>query len=245
MKKASVSIIIAAYNEEKNLGEAVTTIDDTVKSAVTDYELIIINDGSRDRTGAIADEFAKKNKRIRVANFRNNKGLGAAYKEGLRLATKEYVMLLPGDNGIHRNSIAQILEKAGDADIVMSYTQNKKDRPLIRRVVSGLFTIALNILFGLNLKYYNGMVLYKLSLARQAQITTSSFAFQAEILVQLLEKKHSYIEMPMTALQENEGQTANIFRIKNVAGVCTTIAKLFFRTYSGKAFRKLKSSEKK
>ncbi|MBI2144010.1 glycosyltransferase family 2 protein [Candidatus Woesearchaeota archaeon] len=231
MKKTSVSIIVAAYNEEKNLGEAVTTIDDTLKSAVTDYELIIIDDCSKDRTGAIAEEFAQKNPRIRAAHFKKNRGLGAVYEEGLRLATKEYVMLLPGDNGIHQTSIAQMLEKAGDADIVMSYTQNQKDRPIMRRLVSRLFTTALNALFGLNLRYYNGMVLYKLSLARQAKITTSSFAFQAEILVHLLRKNSSYIEVPMIALQENEGPTTNIFRIKNMIGVCATMAKLFFRTH--------------
>ncbi len=234
-KKASVSIIIAAYNEEKNLGNAITTIDDTVKRAVTDYELIVIDDGSRDGTGAIAEEFAKKIPKIKVVHFKKNTGYGAVYKEGIRLATKEYVMQLPGDNGVHRDSIAQILGKMGDADVVMSYVINQKDRPLIRRVVSALFTTVLNILFGLNLKYYNGTVLYKLDLVRQTQMTTSSFAFQAEILVQLLKKGHTYVEVPMRTVQENEGATTNVFRLKNVAGVCAAIAKLFFRTYFGKA----------
>lgn len=243
-KAASITIIIPAYNEERNLGNAITTINDTVKRFVTDYELIVIDDGSKDRTGIIAEEFAKKTPKVRVVHFKKNRGLGATYKEGIRLATKEYLTMLPGDGGVPGESLVRVLERLGDADVILSYTVNPEVRPLIRRIVSTLFTKTLNILFGLNLKYYNGTLLYKLSLVRQVKITTDSFAFHPEILVQLLGKKNSYIQVPIM-VQEREGTTTNIFRIKNMVGVCATIVRLFFRTYFGKAFGKAKSTEER
>ena len=95
----SVSIIIAAYNEESNLVTAINTIDSAVRRIVRDYELILIDDGSTDKTGMIAEKITKKNPKIKVIHFKSNHGLGAVYKEGVRLAKKKYVMLLPGDGG--------------------------------------------------------------------------------------------------------------------------------------------------
>ncbi|MBI2549671.1 glycosyltransferase family 2 protein [Candidatus Woesearchaeota archaeon] len=233
-KAASITLIVPAYNEERNLGNSITTINDTVKRFVADYELIVIDDGSRDSSGAIAEDFAKRNPRIRVVHFKTNRGPGAVYREAIRLATKEYIMLLTGDNGIPAESIARMLGRIGDADILNSYTMNPEVRPIVRRLVSTLYTTMLNLLFGLNVKYYNGLALYKLSLARQVKITTSSFAFHAEVLLQLLKskQKHSYLEVPVL-IQEEEGSATNIFRVKNIIGVCIAIPKMFFRAYFG------------
>ena len=72
----SISIIIPAYNEEKNLADAVKTINAAVKSVFKDYELLILDDGSSDGTGVIADNLAKKNAKIRVIHFSRNRGFG-------------------------------------------------------------------------------------------------------------------------------------------------------------------------
>lgn len=226
----SISIIIPAYNEEKNLADAVSTISGVVKGIFQDYELIILDDGSRDKTGLIADMLAKKNARIKVIHFSRNKGFGYSYRKGVHVSRKKYVMMVPGDNEILKKSIKDILKHKGDADIIIAYIKNQEVRSITRRLVSKSFTNLLNTLFGFHLKYYNGMVLYESALVKEVKMTTDSFAFQAEILIRLLKKGHSYKEVPMYIKNHDKGRKTKAFRIKNIAGVAYSIIKLFFET---------------
>lgn len=224
----SITVLIPAYNEEKNLNQAVEEINKVVKSIFSDYEILIFDDYSQDKTGEIADALAKKNPRIKAIHNKRNWGVGYIYRKGIEFAQKRYVMLLPGDGGIVGDSVKNILQHAGEVDIIMSYSKNKKARPLIRRIISAGFTTLLNLLFGLHLKYYNGMVLYETELVRRAKMTTNSFAFQAEILIQLIKRGHSYKEIPMY-IQEKERTKTNMLRVKNLIGVFRTVMTLFLK----------------
>ena len=88
----SITVMIPAYNEEENLAKAFEKFDKAVKSVFDDYEFIIFNDCSSDRTGEIADELAKKNKRVRVVHNKKNMNLGYNYREGIKLSQKEFYM---------------------------------------------------------------------------------------------------------------------------------------------------------
>ena len=237
--KKSLSVIIPAYNEEKNLAGAVSTIDKSVKQIFDDYELIILNDGSSDKTGLIAAELAKKNPKIRFVDFKVNRGVGAMYQEGIMRARKEYVIMLPGDDETADESVTEILLHTGEADMVTSYTINKEARPLLRRIVSTSFTAMLNILFGFHLKYYTGLVVYKTDLVKKVKMTTNSFAFQAEIIIRLLKGGHSYKEVPMVIRRYDRAgagwkKVFRIFRIRNIIGVLMTVIRLFFDIRLGK-----------
>lgn len=224
----SISIVIPAYNEEKNLPHAVQDADKVIKKMFEDYELLIINDGSKDRTGIIADRLAERNKRVKVIHLKKNMGFGYAYRQGVHNAAKKYVMMVPGDNEILRSSVKDILSHAGEADIITSYIANQEVRSLIRRLISKLYTKTFNILFGFHLKYYNGMVLYKSSLVKKVQMTTDSFAFQAEILVRLLKNGYSYKEVPMHIKSHDKARKTKAFRIKNIIGIISSALRLFF-----------------
>ncbi|MBI2549680.1 glycosyltransferase family 2 protein [Candidatus Woesearchaeota archaeon] len=226
----SLSVIIPVYNEEKNLANAAKTINSAVKKFFYDYELIILNDASTDKTAAIATALAKKDSKIRFVDFKINRGFGAMYREGVTRAKKEYLMMVPGDNEILGESIENILSHTGEADVVLSYTVNKEARPLLRQVVSTFFTSLLNFLFGFKLKYYIGMVLYKTALVQNVKMTTNSFAFQAEILIRLLKSGYSYKEVPMM-IRQYKGSLKNLFRIKNLIGVLVTVLRLLFDVY--------------
>lgn len=233
----SLSVIIPAYNEEKNIVAAVSTIEAAVKGLFDDYELIILNDASSDRTGEIADALAKRNRRIRAFNFKANRGFGAMYQEGVMRAGKDYLIMIPGDNEILGESITNVLAHTGESDIVLTYITNQEVRPLLRRIVSVGFKSILNLLFGLNLRYYNGLVVYEASLVKKVKMTTSSFAFQAEILVRLLKEGHSYREVPMM-LRPYDGSRTKAFSIANLTGVLKTMVRLFFEMHFGKKSRK-------
>jgi dolichol-phosphate mannosyltransferase len=233
----SLTIIIPAYNEEKFLAEAIRTYDRIARSAVKDYEIIVINDGSSDRTGEIADAMKKQNPRVRVVHNKGNKGLGYNYGKGVELARKNYVTMVPAEAELLFNPLRKNFLQIGKADIIIPYLDNKdnsKVRPFHRRIVSSAFTFLLNTLFGLHLRYYNAHVIHQTKVVRKVKMSTNSFAYQAEILIRLLKgkKKYSYIMVPYET-KKAKGRSS-CMRVKNLIGVARTIIRLFFDIYFNK-----------
>jgi len=223
--KKSISIIVPAYNEEANLERAVKKYNLLAKELFDDHEIIIFNDCSTDQTGRIADSLAKKNPRIRVIHNKTNMGLGYNFRKGVELAKKTYFTVMFGEGDMLTSSARNILKSAGKADIIMSYVQNPEARTWIRRIISSSFTKTLNLLFGLKLKYYNGYTVHKTKLIKKTHLTTNSFAYQAEALIRLLKKGHSYLQVPFLTAKTSG---SSMFRLKNLVGIGKTVLRLFW-----------------
>lgn len=221
----SLSVIIPCFNEEGNIAETVQEIDKALAGIVADYELLIFNDCSTDRTKESIDRLAGIHSKIRAFHNPENRGLGYNYRMGVEYAQKEYVILVPGDNEIMGDSIREICQHIGKYDLVIPYIKNYQVRPLHRQAFSKAFTLLTNCLTGFNIKYYNGIVLHKLSNLRTVEMKTDGFAYQVEILVQLLRRGHSYIQVPMTLRPRSYG-SSRAFHRKNVLSVVKTLAKI-------------------
>jgi dolichol-phosphate mannosyltransferase len=226
MLPLSLSIIVPCYNEELGLEPCVRGLVESLNGAIEDYEIIIVNDCSKDRTAEIADQMAALFPQVRAIHNPVNKGLGFNYQLGFKVAKKEYVILVPGDNELHPDSVKYICQFAGKADIITCYPENFHIRPRFRRIASKGFTTIINWISGYNLRYYNGNVLQKREHLLKVTPVTNSFAFQAEILVQLLRMGLSYHEVPFQLNFASSRMSA--FRFKNVVNVNYTILRLIF-----------------
>lgn len=227
----SISIIIPAYNEEGNLEGATQSVIDAVNFAgIEDYEILIFNDCSTDKTGEVADKLAKENKNIRVIHNSQNMGMGYSYVKGVQLAEKEFVTLIPGDNEIRSDAIGNILKELGKADIVMSYSANPEVRTRSRQIISKTFVKLLNFLFRLNVRYYHGVCLIRTNLARTLNLTNYGFGYLAETVVKLIRSGYGFIELPMYIQPRKYGK-ASAFKLKNVARVGKTILRLYWEIY--------------
>jgi glycosyltransferase involved in cell wall biosynthesis len=242
----TVSVIIPALNEEGNLAAAVATVLSAIGDRFSDYELLIFDDGSTDRTGAIADELAAGNPHIRVIHNPRNMGFGYNYNRGVELARMEYVTMFPGDNEIPGEAIRAILDVVGSADIVVPYIATPGVRSWSRRVISACFVAMINVLFGLRLRYFNGPCVHCRTLLLSVPMRTHGFAYMAAILVRLIRSGCSYVEVPML-LQARQHGRSKAFRPKNIASVLSTIGELFWevqirerRKYAG-AVRRIES----
>lgn len=231
--KPTISIIIPALNEEANIRSTVEEVTAAIGDGFSGYEILIFDDASEDRTGAIADELALRNKSIRVIHNKKRMGLGANYKMGVQLANNDYIMMVPGDNQFMRESIRQIFVPLGTADILIPYTLNYRIRPLHRQAISSAFTSLVNLLFGLRLKYYNGIVVHKKEIIKSVDFSSSGFAYQAEILVRLLKSGRSYKEVGVNILERTHG-TSSAFAPQNVHSVLKTLFKLFMDIHINK-----------
>jgi|MDTC01.1.fsa_nt_gb glycosyltransferase involved in cell wall biosynthesis len=234
--KPSITFIITAYNEEKNLEDTINICDGIAKDVLDDYELLIVNDGSSDSTGEIAKRLLKKNPHVTVHHNKKNMGLGYSLRKGNQLAKKEYSIWIPGDNETLAKSIKKILSHAGEVDLVIPYTNNPSARPFYRRIISRLFISVMNLLFGLNLRYYNGVILCKTKLMQNLKLTSNSVGLMAEVIVSLIKTGHTYKEVPVYIRKTIE--SGHIFRIKNLVGIVKTVSSLFFK------FQILRSNKK-
>lgn len=228
-KKSSISVIVPAYNEAGNLEGAVASIKAAAEAYFDDYEILVIDDCSKDGTGGIADRLAAANPRVKVTHNETNKGFGYNYRLGARLAAKDHVGLIPGDNEITEESVREIFSRVGEADMVLPYHTNSEERSWLRRGLSGGFTTIMNFLFGRSLRYYNGPVVHRRDLLQRVKMTTDGFAYQAEILVRLLKEGRTYIETGMKIRSRQHGHSSAL-RPKNVWSVFSAVARLFWET---------------
>jgi glycosyltransferase involved in cell wall biosynthesis len=226
MPSTSITAIVPAYNEEQNIALTIREIGPFLESEFNgNYEILLFDDCSTDRTGPIADELARENPKVRVIHNETNRNLGYNYKKGIELATKDYIIMIPGDNEITLDSFRGMFKLLGTADIIIPHTMNSEIRPLGRRILSKTYTLLMNTLFGLKIKYFNGTVIHKRSVLQSIRIETDSFAYQAEILIKLIKKGHTYAETGMW-LKPRVGDSKAL-RLKNITRVLKAIWQLF------------------
>lgn len=212
---------------------AVNNILLAVDDPFSDYEILIIDcldkDGKDDGTREIAKELAVSDRHIR--HIQNPYvSLGYKYWQGVDSAKFKYITWFPGDNETSLEAIKDILKSAGKFDIVIPYTVNTEVRPLKRRIISRLYTFLINMMFGLNLRYFNGPAVHKVALLKalpQSTRENRGFSFNAEILVRLIKAGHSYIEMPIYIQPRVYGKAKSV-SWESLKDVLKKIFKLFW-----------------
>ena len=207
--------------------QAISAVKKAFCGRFGEYEIIIFNDCSSDKTGEVAHSLSEADNNIKVIHNEKNMGFGYNYRTGVGLASKEYIAMVPGDNEIEYESVKNIFSLVGKADMVLPYHANPGVRPLGRRLMSCFFTRFMNLIFGLNIRYYNGPVVHRADLVKNVKMTTDGFAFQAEIITRLLKSGNSYVETGMKIKKRTYGRF-KIFKIKNVASVISTISRLWY-----------------
>ena len=191
----------------------------------TDFEILVVNDCSIDRTAQIASEIAARDPRLRALSNHVNLGMGGAFKTGLREAQFSHVMVFPADNEHPVDGVLPILQARGKADIIIPYVTNPEIRARHRRVISWCYVNLVNLVFGQRIPYYNGLVLQRTDFLRSIAIETDSFSFQTEAILKLLKKKATWLPVGVPLHQPSHSKT-KAFRLKNVVGVVATLIRL-------------------
>jgi glycosyltransferase involved in cell wall biosynthesis len=221
----SLSVIVTAMNEEGNLRPTVESVLSVVDGQAWDYEVLIIDDGSTDRTAEVAEELAASNPRIKIHRHPRNLGLDRAYMKGIELATKANIGWVAGNNMIPAEALEAIYGSLGAADMILSYPQVDPRRKR-RRWVSRTFTMTLNVLFNVRLRYYTGPCVYRAEVAKTLRPITQGSMIVPELLLRLIKAGESYIELPLQPKPRSSGQTKT-FRPRNVASVVLSVWRLF------------------
>jgi glycosyltransferase involved in cell wall biosynthesis len=125
--KPSISAFFPAYNEEANIGALCLKTAGALKRLAGDWEVIAVNDGSKDATAARVEALHKKEKRIRVVSHPVNQGYGAAVKTGFKSATKDWIFFTDGDGQFDVNELDRLLPLCRDHQLVVGYRIKRAD----------------------------------------------------------------------------------------------------------------------
>jgi glycosyltransferase involved in cell wall biosynthesis len=125
----TISIVFPAYNEEDNIEAAVEQATACAESMFSDWEVIVVNDGSTDRTGEILRQLEEKDRRLKTVHFEGNGGYGKALRTGLETATQELVFFCDSDLQFHLSELVLLLTWIEQFDYVIGYRVRRSDPP--------------------------------------------------------------------------------------------------------------------
>ena len=218
---ARLSYFFPAHNEEANVRELVAEALETLPTLAEVFEIIVVNDGSRDATGAIADELAAANPGVvRAVHHPTNLGYGAALLSGFRAARHELVTFTDGDRQFRVADLGRLTARLGEADqpdAVVGYRIKRAD-PLIRTIYARLYRFAIRVWFGLKVRDVDcACKLFRRDALAGIAVESGGAFFSAELLIKLNAAGRSIAEVgvphhPRTAGSPTGAKPSVIFR---------------------------------
>jgi glycosyltransferase involved in cell wall biosynthesis len=177
----SLSLVLPAFNEEENIGEVTREALAALPRFSDNFQIIIVDDGSRDRTAEIATELARNDQRVCLIRHERNRGYGAALVTGFNATHGDYVMFMDADRQFDINDLRLLVPFASDYDIVAGFRMERND-PLHRRVFAETFNVAVRVLFGVHLRDIDcAFKLFRGDLLRRMELTAPGALINTEI----------------------------------------------------------------
>lgn len=195
----SISMVIPAYNDETTIAKLVQDTDCLLKELSTDYEIVLLNDGSKDNTLAILHDLAKKFPSVRVVNHEVNQGYGKTIKELYYAGTKQLVMSLPGDYQFAPKELITMAEGLRTHDFVIGHRVKRNDPPR-RLLQSAIYNSMLRIFYGISFKDVNSIKLFRREILNKITLESDTPFVDAELCIRAHRAGFKVIEIPIDHL---------------------------------------------
>ena len=205
-KVSSLSVIVPAYEEEILLENTIKQLLNTITKFIEDPEIIIINDGSTDLTGQIAERLSKSHKFIFSYHQKQNQGFGEAIRLGFAKASKEYVTFIPADHLFSAEELDIYLTIIKYADIVIGYRRGRReDLGLYPWLISVVYHNIVNWLFGIDYYDVNWIHLYKRDQLEQFLGRSDGVFLLAENLIRCRELELKVVGVDVDFIERSAG----------------------------------------
>jgi len=215
----ALSYFFPAHNEEANLRGLVEEALATLPSLAETFEVVIVDDGSRDATPRIADELAAADPRVRAVHHPRNLGYGAALRTGFGAARHDLIAFTDGDRQFRVADVGRLTARyaEGGADAVVGFRIKRAD-PLIRTLYAKAYRLANRIFFGLRVTDVDcACKLLRRDALRGISVESGGAFFSAELLIKLRASGRSVVEVgvphyPRTAGSPTGARPQVVFR---------------------------------
>lgn len=230
-KKPSISFFCPAYFDEKNLPILIPKAYKVLKENTSRFEILIVEDGSPDKTSKVADDLAKKySPYVKVIHHSKNLGYGAALKTGYTFANKcEFVLYTDGDNQYNVEELVKFLPYLSNNDAVVGF-RTKRALKLSRQIQTRVFNWLIRLFFTIKVKDINcAMKIIRREALDNIKLTSDSGFIDAELLIKLHKKKYAIKEVEVTHFPRKFGKASG----GNPKVVFETIADMMRFYFSG------------
>lgn len=227
--RPTLSVLIPAYNEHAGLAQCVAAVTARLAALNVDSEILIVDDGSRDGTGPIADGLAVDIPHVRALHHAKNEGVGAAFKTGVAHACGEWLILIPADLALDPEELRKYLDAARKADVVVGNRSDIRDYSSFRRLVHYANIGLIRVLFQMPLHQYQYISLYQLATLNEMDIEyTGSAFFLAEILIKARALGARLVEIDIRYLPRRTGQATGA-RWRQIAITLRDLGRFWWR----------------
>jgi glycosyltransferase involved in cell wall biosynthesis len=198
MSKISLSVVLPAHNEAENIQATVEKCVEYLEGKVSDYEVVVVNDGSGDATKDIVSDMSSKNSKVVLVNHEVNKGYGSALRSGFDHAQCEYIFFMDSDGQFDIQDLDRLLPLAGPQHIVIGYREDRADS-IIRSLNAWLYGMYIYFVFGLDVKDMDcAFKIFPSEAYRDIRPVKSGGAlFTAEFLIKLKRSGYLLKEVPV------------------------------------------------
>lgn len=214
----SLSIIIPAYNEGGGLSNLIDQTFEDAKKIIGDFEIIIVNDGSSDKTGEVADSLAKQYENVRAIHHKENQGLAQAWKTGIRACEKDIILYIEGDGQQPFRDQIDLLEKIKHADLVLGTRSHRFDYSIFRKMLSYGYLFLIWLFFNLKYKDVGWSQAYRRKVFDKVIINSITPFFDTEVVIKALRSGFKVVEArsfyrPREAGSTNLGNVRTAFKM--------------------------------
>ena len=184
----SWSVIVLCYNEEGNLKIVINDILETIKKMeVADFEIIVVNDGSTDKSQDVLDSLSENISQLVIKKHNFNKGIGQAIRTGILSANKENIIVMAGDGQFNLKDLIPHANVNKDT-IISFYRRNKGPYTIFRHFISNFNRWLNHYILGAKIKDVNWVKVYKKKNLDSIKLELKSSLIETEIVTKLLKE---------------------------------------------------------
>jgi glycosyltransferase involved in cell wall biosynthesis len=235
-----LTIVIPCLNEEQRVRDTLDTVAAAMRELPHSYEIVVIDDGSTDRTALIVEEYAQQHPELPIHLHKNprNRGLTRSYVDGAFLGRGKYYRLVCGDNPEPKEALLTVFSALGKADMIIPYHATVEGKPLLRRMLSQAYTKLVSALSGYRIHYFNGCALHLRYNVMRWGPYSFGFGFQAELITRLLDEGATFVEVPISATHVEKSTRNSAINVGNFLSVGHTLLEVFIRRLRKRVFQK-------
>jgi glycosyltransferase involved in cell wall biosynthesis len=205
-----LTVFLPSHNEEGNVERVVASFLAELPKVSQRYEVVVVDDGSRDRTGEIADRLAAQNPSVQAVHHAKNLGYGGAVNTGLRSGTQPFLLLCDGDGQFDPAEMSKLTSMIDDYDVVIGRRARRADN-IVRRINGKAWTTLSRTLFGLHITDMDcGFKLFRRDAVAGLTLHSNSAMITTELMARLAGRNARICEVDVTHLPRVAGeQTGN------------------------------------
>ncbi len=204
--KHSLSVIMPAHNEEAAIAATVQSVIETLTAWVQDFEVIVVNDGSKDHTRTILEEVAAKYPHLRIINHSENRGYGAALVSGFEAISKDLVFFMDSDGQFDIHDLEAFFPFIDAYDAVLGYRIHRQDT-WVRKLNAWGWKMLVRFVFGLHVRDVDcAFKLYRSNFFQEHRLETRGAMINTEILYKFTRAGYTYTQRGVRHLPRRGGK---------------------------------------